>query len=353
MLRYKNQTVTGLLLLVLISCTMIKDSDVTSLDQLNNLKLTSIEIVQNLNSGASSSNAIVQDSLYKTPVQATIDINGKISGSVVKQTSITWPVIAKPKMIFRSKVFSTGIVIKNYFYQNGKPRSSTVYQNGQLKEWYSFYYDNNYKLTNLRSRIYLSVPAADTIITKDSLIYGISGIELGHVTSILRKLPITNASPVTIHFPYTNTYGGNINLGISNSGGSNTTYGSYQYNYGNCLCPNNSNNSCFGCDAQLSTSQGSSPTSHYLIEGQQLSNLLSQLKIIDVKVNTNGSCGQSGSATNYDTYYYHPLMLLQAWFTYGDILLNIYAIDWLEPGSTTSINVSNNETITFNFNYAH
>jgi hypothetical protein len=352
MLRFKNQVTFGVFLLVLISCTIVKDSDVTSLDQLNNLKLTSIEIVQNLNSGASSTKAVVEDSLYKTAVQATIDIDGKISGLVAKQTSIIWPVIAKTKMIFRSKVSSTGIVIKNNFYQNGKPRSSSVYENGQLKEWYSFYYDNNYKLTYLRSRIYLSVPKADTIITKDSLIYGTSGIELGHITGIFRKFPVTNSS-VTIHFPYTNTYGGNVNLGVSNSGGGNTTYGSYQYNYGNCLCPSNSNNSCFGCDAQLSSSQGSSPTSHYLIEGQQVSNLLSQLEITDVKVNTNGSCGQSGSATNYDTYYYHPLMLLRGFFTYGDILLNIYAIDWLSPGSTTSINVSINETVTLNFNYAH
>jgi hypothetical protein len=103
----------------------------------------------------------------------------------------------------------------------------------------------------------------------------------------------------------------------------------------------------------LSTNQGTPPTSHYLIESQQLSNLINQLEIIDVKVNTNGSCGQSGASTNYDTYYYHPLMFFRGMFPYGDILLNIYAIDWLKPGSTSAINVSDNETVTFNFNYAH
>lgn len=338
MLRYKNSSAIGVLLLI-ISCSIIKDSDVTSLDQLNKLKLSSIDIVQDLSGTVSTGKAVVTDSIYGTPATAGvfIDINNLITGSVTKQTSITWPLFTKTKMLFRSKITSTGIVIKNYFYQNGAPRSCTVYQNRQLKEWYSFYYNNSWKLTNIRSRIYSSVPTADTTIYRDSLIYNSSG----YISSMVRKSPTTPSKVAMINFTY-QQYGSNSSLQL---GGTTFSYSGYNYFYSNCNCPNNSGNACSGADAQVSNL-----SARFIATGAQLSSIVTQLKIDDIK-NTGGNCGGSGGPSDYDTYYYHPLMLLRGSFTHGDILLNIYAIDWWQPGGQISSNPSSNQNVTFNFNY--
>ncbi|MBS1680582.1 MAG: hypothetical protein JST48_02625 [Bacteroidetes bacterium] len=341
MLRFKKLLTLGSLLMGL-SCSIVKDSDVTSLDQLNQLKLSGIEIVQDLNTASPQTYSVnVTDSLYQTPVSVPIDINNKINGSVVKQTTLEWPVFSKTKMIFRSKISSGGIEIKNYFYTNGRPRSSTVYQNNKLKEWYSFYYDINWKLTNIRSRVYTSIPSADTTIYKDSLIYNSSG----YVASLVRKSPTTPSKAGTLNLSY-QTYSSNSAPAL---GGNPLSYSGYNYSYSNCNCPNGSSGNCFG--ANLMANNGSF-NARYIISSSQTSTIITQLQFEDIK-NNGGNCGGSnGSPTDYDTYYFHPLMLLRGLFTHGDILLNIYAVDWWQPGSPTNNNPNKNETVTFNFKYA-
>ncbi len=328
---------------ILLSCSVVKDSDVTSLDQLNNLKLASIEIIQNLKGSASSSTAPVVDSLYNTPSSTTIDVSGLINGLVVKQTTMAWPAFAKTKMQFRSKI-TAGILIKNYFYQNGKPRASAVYQNNKLKELYSFYYDKNYNLLNIYSRVFTSITAADTV--RDSLVYSPGG----YLKQIIRKSATTPSKAGTINFSYTK-YSNYSDSTLGTGGNSslpNPTYGSYQYIYGNCFCPNSNGNSCFGCDAQINSS-----ASHYLIQNLQVSTIVTQLQFEDVKIINAGSCGRLQGSTDFDTYYFHPLMILKGLFARGDILLNIYAIDWWQPGAViTSSSFTTNETVTLNFNYA-
>ncbi|GHM99611.1 hypothetical protein WSM22_11010 [Cytophagales bacterium WSM2-2] len=332
-------------MLIGISCSIVKDSDVTSLDQLNQLKLTSIEIIQNLNGTSSpqSYKTAATDSIYATPATTTIDFNQKVSGTITKMTSIAWPSFTKTKMLFRSKITSTGIVIKNYFYKNGVPRACQVYQNNQLKEAYSFYYTSTWKLTDIRSRVYLSVPAADTIIYRDSLIYNSSG----YISSLIRHFPspLPAKSPVTINFSY-QTFSSNGGLSLGGNGP--ISYNGYSYTFGNCNCPNSSGSTCSGCDVQV----GNSYTSHYITQGLQVSNIVNQFQIQDIKVtNGNNGCGGSGGPNDYDTYYFHPLMLLKGMFSHGDILFNIYSIDWLQPGAQISGLLQKNESVIFNFNY--
>lgn len=324
---------------VLYSCTIVQNSDITSLSQLNSLSIKSIDIIQNLDSLNLTSSATVIDSVVSSLV--TIDINNKINGTVTKLTKITWPTVnPKSKLKFRSGVTS-GIQVRNYFFQNGLPRSSQVVANNQLKEWFTFYYDNNWQLTNFRSRIYTST-APDTTVYRDSLIYNSSSSYIGYIGSLVRKAPYTPSQSGTINFPYA-TYGSDIGLG-----GGNVTYLGYNYGFGNCLCPNNSGNSCSGC----TVSSGNNSNSSFIVKPLQVGALLSQLQIEDVKVHNNSSCQNAGGGgTNYDTYYFHPLMLMRSLFSHGDALLNIYSIDWWQPGPQISSPLNNNETVTFNFNY--
>lgn len=56
---------------------------------------------------------------------------------------------------------------------------------------------------------------------------------------------------------------------------------------------------------------------------------------------------------DYDTYYFHPLMILRNQVPLGNYLFVIYAIDWLEPGPALSqTNFTRNEFVTFNLIYA-
>lgn len=330
-----------LLLIIGISCSIIKDSDVTSLAQLNGLKMTSIDVTQNLATTVVPTSTItVTDSAYQTPVTTTIDLYGKVSGTVVRQRFFTWPIFAKTKMLFRSKISSTGIVIRTGFYENGNPRGTTVSQNNQLKEWYSYIYDNKWKLTNIISRVYASIPAADTTVYNDSLIYN----SAGYVSTLMRRSRGTSVA--TLNFQY-QTYSGN-GLPQLGGGSSPVQYGGYNYNYGNCNCPNSSGNSCSGAD--LNANNGSL-NARYIITGAQTSSILTQLQIEDIKTN-GGNCGNSGNTGAYDTYYFHPLMIFRGYFTHGDILLNIYSIDWWQPGAATTGGPTTNEGITFKFNYA-
>jgi hypothetical protein len=348
MLCCKSQSALGILYLVLISCTIVKDSDITSLDQLNKLKLSSIEIKQSLSglgSGQSLTGiAAITDSAVNIP--QTIDINATINSTLTKLTRINWPTVpSNSKLKFRSGATS-GITIATYYFQNGMPRSTSVLVNGQLKEWYTPFYNANWQLTNFRSRIYNT---ADTIVYRDSLTYYTSGFEQGYVGSIVRQTNQTAASKAgTIAFHYVN-YGSNNNIGLGSNIGNNVVYAGYNYDYGNCLCPNNSGNSCTGCTLSF----GSGNTSHFIATPLQISTLLSQLQIEDIKISNSSSCNSGSPSTNYDTYYFHPLMLTMGLYPHGNLLLDIYSIDWWQPGSTTAgINITSpTETVTFNFNY--
>jgi len=328
---------------ILFACTIIQSNDITSLSQLNNLNLNSIVIAQNLDSGSLTSTAILIDSVMNEPVK--IDVNSTINGNVTKQVKINWPSVASnSKLKFKSGITS-GIVIKNTYYQNGMPRASLVYENDQLKEAYTFFYNNNGQLTNFVSKIYTT---PSPTLYSDTLIYNSSGVALGYVGSIVRKTSSSN-TVTTIIFPYT-TYGNssNVGLGTGQGGGNNPTYQGYNYGFGNCLCGNNAGNSCSGC----SISFGNGSSSNFIISPLQVGRLMNQLQIEDVKITSNSNCGGSGSPTSYDTYYFHPLMLMRGLFIHGDALLNIYSIDWWHPGhAINSSNFTMNETVTFNFNY--
>ncbi|HTH56091.1 MAG TPA: hypothetical protein VL728_08585 [Cyclobacteriaceae bacterium] len=326
-----------LLLIIGFSCSIIKDSDITSLSQLNQLRLSGIDVTQNLATTIVPTATIaVTDSIYKTPITTTIDLNNKINGTIVRQSIFTWPVFTKTKMIFRSKISSTGIVIRTSFYDNGNPRGTTVSQNNQLKEWYSYLYNSQWRVTNVISRVF----ATDTTVYNDSLIYNTQG----YVSTLLRRSK--GAPLVTLNFQY-QTYSSNS---LPQLGGSSSAvqYNGYNYNYGNCNCPSSSGNSCSGAD--LNTNSGQL-NARYIITGAQTNSILTQLEIDDIKTG-GGNCGNSGNTGAYDTYYFHPLMINRGYFTHGDILLNIYSIDWWLPGAVTTGGPTTNEGITFKFNYA-
>ncbi len=331
----RNGFFLAVLLCLLFGCTIIQSSDITSLDQLNKLTVKSIDITENLSTQSLTATATLVDSIMNAPV--FIDINNTINGTVAKQTKITWPAVTSDsKLKFRSGV-TTGIVIKNTYYQNGMPRHSFIYGNNLLKEWYSFYYDINFNLTNVRSRIFAS---PDTAVYRDSLIYNTSGFQSWYVSSIVRKSPYNPSKAGTINFTYSQ-YSPYVSLNGP------VQYAGLQYNPSNQNCPNGTSiDNCFGSSFIDNASPNSS--SSYVINTSQVGNLLNLLSIADLKINNNG-----GAPRNYDTYYFHPLMLMRNLFSHGNFLLTIYMIDWWQPGQPVSgpTNFTKNETVTFNFNY--
>jgi hypothetical protein len=325
-------------LVTFVGCSIVKDSDVTSIDQLNSLKLRSIEIIQSLSSSPLSNTATIIDSAANSPV--TIDFAKSIPGTIVNFQLIKWPnVPTNSKLQFSSGVTS-GITLSISFYQNGLPRTTAVYQNGIPVEVYKFLYNQNWQVTHLVTTDSI-ISASNTVYYRDSLVYNSSGL----VASLIRIYSKT--SHTTLNYAYSQ-YGNNTNLG-----GSSVSYGSLNYFFGNCLCPGNSDGSCFGCSSN-STSGGGNTQSNYIIQQNQTLDLLSQLTIEDVKITNGSNCGSgSGAGTNYDTYYFHPLMILKNKFSHGDVLLNIYSIDWWKQGAPLSqTNYKGNESISLNFNYA-
>jgi hypothetical protein len=77
---------------------------------------------------------------------------------------------------------------------------------------------------------------------------------------------------------------------------------------------------------------------------------LASIEISDTKINNNGG---GGCCRNYDTYYFHPSMLLGEKLTGDMMLLHIYMLDWWQPGPelTGNSNFTMNEAVKINFNY--
>jgi hypothetical protein len=116
-----------------LSCTILEDTDVTTADELQKLKLTSIEITETLNGITNTQTAKVAEEIINETLP-----NGAI---LAKRKTISWPTFTNPKFQFRSGVTKDITLVSEYLY-NGKIKFWHVYSSGVEAEKYEFLYDN-------------------------------------------------------------------------------------------------------------------------------------------------------------------------------------------------------------------
>lgn len=310
--------------LLLISCTIIKDSDITNPSDFSKLKLKSLEIKQSTNSGDQTSQA-----------QITLNASGKIE-------KINWPALGNYKLKFRTPISTSATSLLTYSAIGNLITFDTQVGSSSVEK-YDFLYNSTGQLIRLISS---GTFANNVVSTSDSLIY--------NAQEKLTKLERTtkNTTGANVKTNYNTAYNNDgalssfssspsnqyeLDLGTSTSGG-----GGY--------CPNNiSSNECtrFRENYLPNPNPGGSSENATVLIGHNLSgSILSQVQFR----NTRSSSEES------DSYNFHPLMLVSSQFKQGRDLLSVYMIDWWLPGprqtsSSANNNNPNNKYLNFNFIY--
>jgi len=323
----------GWLFVLMFSCTIIDDSDITSQEELDNLRLKSIEIKQETNSGSSTIVAkVTTDSV----------INVSTPNGILKRTVwMDWPALGNHKLKLKSGI-TTAFKTYTSYLESGKPYTFYIFNSDSvLLELYRFRYDANGRL----NKIITIVPFVDggPATSNDTLIYETTS---GILSSVIRR----SADP-SKEGTFTNITYQNGNMNPSSDKLDRFTFQGTRYG-----------NPCqSGCGNYYYAAEGAAPPNG----GRQLFGEMavtnSQREYLSMK-DRNSNISLSG-CSGYpcgiwiDTFYFHPLMLLTNQIfksgsfeeLSGDELLFIYMVDWWQPVSTQES--PNDEKVTFSFKY--
>lgn len=298
---------------ILLSCSILEDSDITTYDELKKVKLKEINFTQVLNSGTYTREIPAADS--------TLDISFLL-GKLTKQTKITWGnVDTNSKFKFRSGAISN-ISIVNRYFDNGNLRSSWVYSGSTVRELYYFKYNSNGKIQSLLRTLYTDPNDLTKKTTSyDSIYYdpGSGGKFFGFAmrgSSDATKRGIFVAEPIS-----TNPCG--LVWVFKRSANASLNIPAVDKEYDYC-----------------------GPTNFYIYPGGQSadfhsigSDVLEEVYIGDRFTDSDKKCCS-------DIYYYHPIL-----FSPIDIRYKImYAIDWWEEVTPTGP-VPKDESVQFKFDY--
>jgi hypothetical protein len=288
----------GMILMgLLFSCSLLKDSDVTALDDINELKLKSITILQEL-----------QNEIRTRVAQSTESPISNITpeGSVLtKEETITFPEITNDwKFKFRSGVTGTGITIKNRFLANGKVYSCQVYKDSDEMESYTLRYNSK----NQPDQLITTINNSGIITTTtDSFNYD----NLGYPGDIIRTSSDLTKS-------------GSFELGKSTTKPCGTNAFNFIFKeYEFVLCDNN----------VLFRFPDEESVSIYIIEDD----LLREVKMTNQNNATDTKCCS-------DIYYFHPVFI----FPFDPQHRILYAADWWLPrGNLNKEDSSTSVTLKF------
>lgn len=306
------------------SCSIIQEGDITSPDQLSDLKLTSFEIIQSTSNGSSTATA----KLDYDSVQNFIDPN--TGTKITRKVEYTLAALGNLKMKFRSGA-TTGTRIYVYYTDTKKVYTLGVIQQDSVVELYRFRYSSSGQLNKIVTFIDpINKPL--TVATNDTLIYAGNTIK-----KLTRRY---SGSSTSIDITY-NTSGSNAQ----------DTYVSILSNGYNNNCSNN--NSSGGDCSNYSNTQGQNTGGvgpEITISAAELLDKLSQLNLQDRRV---GFTNQSNTFhRELDTFYFHPTMLLRNQLSQGNHLLVIYMMDWWSLGAMTATsNFSRDDYVTLNYGY--
>jgi len=306
------------ILVLFISCSILEDSDVTSYDELYDLKLTGFTFTQVLNNGTYTRGIPASDS--------TLNISFSL-GKLTKQTKLTWGDVdvsskTSSKFRFRSGALSN-ITIVNRYFDNGNLRSSLVYSGSTIREEYYFKYNSTGKIQALK-RILYTDPTNLTINTDsyDSIFYDpgsggkLFGFAMRSSKNDATKRGVFVAEPIS-----TNPCG--LVWVFKRSANASLNIPAVDKEYDYC-----------------------GPTNFYIYPGGQSadfhslgSDLLEEVYIGDRLTDTDKKCCS-------DIYYYHPVLFLPVDTRYK----LMYATDWWEEVTPTTPS-NKNESVQFNFLY--
>jgi len=329
MLRLKN---IGIIFsfVTALSCTIVKDSDITSISQLNSLSLKSFEIVQNSKAGNSTSLAVLK-------YDSTVNKISKSTGAHVSRVKgFTLPALGNYKMKLKSGV-NAATEIKIVYKDNGSLNDCIIYQGNSPVESYLFFYNTNNQLIKVSTVLSPTAGNVPTYETVDLLTFGATG----------DVYPSTITRSSTYDATLTGTY--TVCQNCSGSGSSSQSVNQLTFNQGQSQV------------YQLSFNSGSgncSSNGYYPYSCGSIN-----------KTNSNGGGGQNGnqnqlsfinnftfnktiqtsltSISNTDTYYFHPLLILKDVVPQGDFYFWFYSVDWFQTaGSPFS-----SDMVKINFNY--
>lgn len=298
---------------LIVSCSILEDSDITSYDKFDklNLHLKEITFTQALNSGSYERKIPVTDS--------TLDISFTL-GKLTKQTKINWGnVDTSSKFRFASGATSN-ISIVNRYFDNGNVRSSWVFSGSTIRELYYFSYNSKDKIQTLTRILYTDANDLTKKTTSyDSIMYDLTGLFFG---ACIRSSNDATKRGVFMNEPISSNNcslvwvfkrSANLSLGIPAV--------DKEYDF---------------CDAN----------NFYIYPGGQNADFHSLGSDVLEEVYIGDRIKDSDKKCCADRYYYHPILFLPVDLSYKVM----YAVDWWEEVTPTSPN-SNNESVQFKFHY--
>lgn len=316
LLSLKQRFLYSIAFLMIFSCTIIKDEDITDPTQTSKLKLKSIEIKQSLNSGDQTS-------------LATVTLNS--SGQIEK---INWPALGNKKLKFRSGF--TSAATSTLSYTGGK---LTTFDTQSGLEKYVFEYNGAGNLVKLIST---GTFANNIVKTIDTLYYDTQN----RITRLERSL-FNGAGVKTQVSINPITYLGDGTLDAFSYNGK-----PVKQDLGQGYCENDKSTiNCTRYDFGTGGPNQGFPT--VLFKRELTGTLIDKIEFADNRTG-GGNSGNDCYDCNreLDEYYIHPMMMLKSYFNNGDDLFVVYMIDWWITGSgTPTTNIKKNDIVNFNFNY--
>lgn len=327
-----------LLLIIGISCSIIKDSDIASLDEFNKLKLTSFDIIENDGNVSTYHAALKYDS-----VQNFTTLSAFGSYHITRLVAYSLPSLGGRKL----QVLGNNITGQNYsntirvyYRSDGKPYRLEILAGAKdsVVAFYRFLYYSSGQLASLTTNINPIDDKPSILHTKDTLFYSSTSTSssANNLSGITRR---AGSGPVAFSIQYancTNCGGSGINQ-FSPTGANGQD--SYQIQSGsNC---NNEGGAAYSCGTlQYNIQNPNGPYPQVQIQVLQSLGKTSEIDLTDLY-------------NRGDFYYFHPLMILKDVIPQGDAFLWIYACDWWKYYSTNGTNQNNNSNFgaTVRLNY--
>lgn len=297
---------------MLLSCTILENTDITTASELKALKLKNIEVTETLNGNTITNSATITEEAINDPSQPSLS----------KRISISWPYSSNSKFQFRSGATSDITLVSEYLY-NGKIKFWRVKSSGKEVEKYEFLYDPNGVLGLLKTTI---ITNSDTTTYSDSYssdVYNFPMVRWASTKAHPKGEPVANfGSDKSLPTPCSYKFVWQFGTCVSTSSTTCEWTGKKQYNY---------------CDANNFYILNKDGTEGGRAQFQVIENELLEEVYLGENQSTGSCCG--------DRFYFHPYLFMP-----GDIRVKInYAIDWWKDDN--SFSGATDQSVRLKFNY--
>jgi len=329
MLRFKNQPSFSVLLMVLFSCTIVKDSDITSIAQLNSLSLKSFGIVQNSQTGNSSALVSLK---YDSAVNR---ISAGTGAHISRVKGFSLPALGNYKMKLKSGI-NTATEIKIAYKDNGMLNACIIYQGDSTVESYLFFYSTSNQLIKVSTTLNPIDGKAPTYKTVDQLTYAVGDVYPSTITrSSTYDATLSGTYTVCQNCSGSGSSSQSVNQLSFQQGQSQVYQLSFNSGSGNCSSNGYYPYSCGSINKTNSNGGGQNGNQNQL----SFVNNFTFNKTIQTTLT---------SISNTDTYYFHPILILKDVIPQGDFHFWFYSVDWFQTNGSP---FNNSDMVKINFNY--